>query len=28
KDHPLGEEEVAFTFNQERIYAQKPFAKE
>jgi NADH-quinone oxidoreductase subunit C len=28
KDHPLGDEEVAFTFNQERIYAQKPFAKE
>lgn len=28
KDHPLGEEEVAFTFNQERIYARKPFAKE
>lgn len=28
KDHPLGEEEVAFTFNQEQIYAQKPFAKE
>ena len=28
KDHPLGEEEVAFTFNQDRIYAQKPFAKE
>lgn len=28
KDHPLGEEEVAFTFNQERIYAQKPFAQE
>lgn len=28
KDHPLVEEEVAFTFNQERIYAQKPFAKE
>ncbi|MFV9506595.1 MAG: NADH-quinone oxidoreductase subunit C [Oscillochloridaceae bacterium umkhey_bin13] len=28
KDHPLGEEEIAFTFNQERIYAQKPFAKE
>ncbi|NTU82544.1 MAG: NADH-quinone oxidoreductase subunit C [Chloroflexales bacterium] len=27
KDHPLGDEEVAFTFNQERIYAQKPFAK-
>jgi NADH-quinone oxidoreductase subunit C len=28
KDHPLGEEEIAFTFNQEQIYAQKPFAKE
>jgi len=28
KDHPLGDEEVAFSFNQERIYAQKPFAKE
>jgi NADH-quinone oxidoreductase subunit C len=28
KDHPLGDEEVAFTFNQERIYATKPFAKE
>lgn len=28
KDHPLGYEEVAFSFNQERIYAQKPFAKE
>jgi NADH-quinone oxidoreductase subunit C len=28
KDHPLGDEEVAFTFNQESIYAQKPFAKE
>lgn len=28
KDHPLGDEEVAFTFNQEAIYAQKPFAKE
>lgn len=28
KDHPLGEEEIAFTFNQERIYAQKPFAKQ
>ncbi|NTV65201.1 MAG: NADH-quinone oxidoreductase subunit C [Oscillochloris sp.] len=27
KDHPLGDEEVAFTFNQERIYAHKPFAK-
>jgi NADH-quinone oxidoreductase subunit C len=28
KDVPLGEEEIAFTFNQERIYAHKPFAKE
>jgi NADH-quinone oxidoreductase subunit C len=28
KDHPLGNEEVAFSFNQERIYAHKPFAKE
>lgn len=28
KDHPLGEEEIAFTFNQDAIYAQKPFAKE
>lgn len=28
KDVPIGEEEVAFTFNQDRIYAQKPFAKE
>lgn len=28
KDVPLGDEEVAFTFNQERIYAHKPFAKE
>lgn len=28
KDVPLGEEEVAFTFNQERIYAHKVFAKE
>lgn len=28
KDVPLGYEEVAFTFNQERIYAHKPFAKE
>jgi NADH-quinone oxidoreductase subunit C len=27
KDHPLGDEEVAFTFNQESIYARKPFAK-
>ncbi len=27
KDHPLGEEEVAFTFNQDSIYARKPFAK-
>jgi NADH-quinone oxidoreductase subunit C len=28
KDHPLGDEEVAFTFNQDSIYAKKPFAKE
>jgi NADH-quinone oxidoreductase subunit C len=28
KDVPLGGEEVAFTFNQEQIYAHKPFAKE
>lgn len=28
KDHPLVEEEIAFSFNQERIYAHKPFAKE
>ncbi len=28
KDHPLGEEEIAFTFNQDAIYARKPFAKE
>lgn len=28
KDHPLGDEEVAFTFNQEQIYARKPFARE
>lgn len=28
KDVPLGGEEVAFTFNEERIYAQKIFAKE
>ncbi len=28
KDVPLGVEEVAFTFNQDRIYAHKPFAKE
>jgi NADH-quinone oxidoreductase subunit C len=28
KDVPLGGEEVAFTFNEERIYAQKPFAKD
>jgi NADH-quinone oxidoreductase subunit C len=27
KDVPLGYEEVAFTFNQEQIYAQKLFAK-
>jgi NADH-quinone oxidoreductase subunit C len=28
KDHPLGYEEVAFTINQDEIYARKPFAKE
>jgi NADH-quinone oxidoreductase subunit C len=28
KDVPLGYEEVAFTFNEEQIYAHKPFAKE
>jgi NADH-quinone oxidoreductase subunit C len=28
KDVPLGGEEVAFTFNQDRINAQKPYAKE
>ena len=28
KDVPLGGEEVAFSFNQEQIYAHKPFAKE
>jgi NADH-quinone oxidoreductase subunit C len=28
KDVPLGGEEVAFTFNEERIYVHKPFAKE
>jgi NADH-quinone oxidoreductase subunit C len=28
KDVPLGDEEVAFTFNQDRIYAHKPFAQE
>ncbi len=28
KDHPLVEEEIAFTFNQEQIYAHKPFAKQ
>jgi NADH-quinone oxidoreductase subunit C len=27
KDVPLGNEEVAFTFNEEKIYAHKPFAK-
>jgi NADH-quinone oxidoreductase subunit C len=27
KDQPLGDEEVAFSFNQEQIYAHKPFAK-
>lgn len=28
KDVPLGYEEVAFTFNQEKIYAHKPFVEE
>lgn len=28
KDVPLGYEEVAFTFNQDEIYARKPFARE
>jgi NADH-quinone oxidoreductase subunit C len=28
KDVPLGYEEIAFTFNEERIYVHKPFAKE
>jgi NADH-quinone oxidoreductase subunit C len=28
KDVPLGDEEVAFSHNQERIYARKPFAQE
>jgi NADH-quinone oxidoreductase subunit C len=28
KDVPLGGEEVAFTFNQDQIYAHKPFAEE
>jgi NADH-quinone oxidoreductase subunit C len=28
KDVPLGYEEIAFTFNQDQIYAHKPFAKE
>jgi NADH-quinone oxidoreductase subunit C len=28
KDVPLGYEEVAFTFNQDEIYAHKPFVKE
>jgi NADH-quinone oxidoreductase subunit C len=28
KDVPLGYEEVAFTFNEEKIYAHKPFARE
>jgi NADH-quinone oxidoreductase subunit C len=28
KDVPLGAEEVAFTFNEERINARKPFAQE
>lgn len=28
KDHPLAYEEVVFTFNQEEVYAKKPFATE
>jgi len=28
KDHPLRYEEVAFSFNQESVYASKPFAQE
>ena len=28
KDHPLGYEDVAFTHNEDLIYANKPFAKE
>jgi NADH-quinone oxidoreductase subunit C len=28
KDVPLGDEEIAFSHNQERIYARKPFAQE
>ena len=28
KDHPLRYEEIAFSFNQETVYASKPFAKE
>lgn len=28
KDVPLGYEEIAFTFNQDEIYAHKPFARE
>jgi NADH-quinone oxidoreductase subunit C len=28
KDVPLGGEEVAFTFNEDQVYAHKPFAKE
>ncbi len=28
KDVPLGYEEIAFSFNEEKIYAYKPFAKE
>ncbi len=28
KDVPLGDEEVAFSFNQDQIYARKPFATE
>jgi NADH-quinone oxidoreductase subunit C len=28
KDHPQVYEEIAFSFNQDAIYARKPFAKE
>jgi NADH-quinone oxidoreductase subunit C len=28
KDHPLQYEEVAFSFNQDEVYAHKPFARE
>lgn len=28
KDHPLQYEEVTFTFNEEEVYAKKPFARE